>query len=93
MLVPAVQSEEVAQRLADHMVRWRHSHSLSMEAAAARVGLALQQWDRWESGSTKNPTLKSLMRIAEAMETDLPSLIADLYWPPVENEPQQEGSV
>lgn len=74
--------EDVASRLATHMVKWRADQGLSKEKAAIRVGLDLQQWDRWESGHTKNPTLKSLMRIAEAMETDLPTLIADVYWPP-----------
>lgn len=80
--------EDVASRLATHMVTWRADHGLSKEKAAARIGLDLQQWDRWESGHTKNPTLKSLMRIAEAMETDLPTLIADIYWPPDEHAPE-----
>ncbi|GAA2072800.1 hypothetical protein GCM10009821_08680 [Aeromicrobium halocynthiae] len=73
--------EDVASRLATHMVKWRARRGLSKNDAASRIGLDLQQWDRWESGHTKNPTLKSLMRIAEAMETDLPTLIADVYWP------------
>lgn len=61
------------------MREWRDQNQMTLEKSAARVGLDLQQWHRWESGQTKNPTLSSLMKIAEAMETDLPTLIADIY--------------
>lgn len=68
------------------MQQWRHENSLTLEAAGQRIGVDLQQWHRWERAYTEgsNPTLKSLMRIADAMETELPTLLADLYWPSVD---------
>lgn len=74
-----VTSADVAQRLGARMRTWRDQNQLTLEKSAAKVGLDLQQWHRWESGETKNPTLSSLMKIAAAMDTDLPTLIADIY--------------
>ena len=77
----AIQSDDLARRLGEHMREGRAANNVTLEAAANRIGKDLQQWHRWESGETRNPTLKNLLLIADAMETELPDLLADLYWP------------
>jgi transcriptional regulator with XRE-family HTH domain len=48
----------------------REGLGLTQEEAADRAGIDYKRWQRLESGSV-NPTLRTLLRVAEALETNL----------------------
>lgn len=70
--------EQLSKQLAGYMRHWREERRLSQEQVADRIDSTLQQWSRWESG-TANPTMKNLLLIAQAMDKELPDLIADVW--------------
>jgi len=55
----AVRKERVASRLAE----LRDEHRLSQEKAAAKVGVTMRQWQRWEAGES-TPYHRNLEQIA-----------------------------
>lgn len=76
--MPTVPPEELAKQLGGYLRKWRDDNGVTLQVAAERIGLDLQQWHRWESGRA-NPTLKNLLLIAQAMDKELPELIADVW--------------
>ncbi len=40
------------ERIAERLTELREQHSLTQENAAARVGVTLRQWQRWEAGES-----------------------------------------
>lgn len=59
----AVNKEVVSRRLTE----LREEHGLSQERAAAKVGVTMRQWQRWEGGQSV-PYPRNLEAIADAFE-------------------------
>jgi transcriptional regulator with XRE-family HTH domain len=70
--VLATEQTKVGERLA----RLREAHALTQEAAAARAGVTLRAWQRWESGASE-PYARNIARISEEFEIPLHELVGD----------------
>jgi transcriptional regulator with XRE-family HTH domain len=68
-------------RVAGRLVRLRKEHALTQEAAAARAGVTLRQWQRWEAGAGE-PRAGSMQKLVDAFSID-PS---DFYEPSAQEE-------
>lgn len=61
--------------LAWNVKRRRRELGLKMSGAAKRAGMAVNHWSRME-GERRNPTLKTLVAVANALESDLSELLS-----------------
>lgn len=69
----AVLSEEQT-RVAQRLARLREAHALTQEAAAARAGVTLRQWQRWESGASE-PYARNIAKISDEFKIPLAELV------------------
>jgi predicted transcriptional regulator len=66
-----------AQRvLSANVYRLRCSAELTQQAAAERAGIHWRHWQKIEAGEV-NPTLSSLVKIANALRVDVAALLAE----------------
>ncbi|HNS98792.1 MAG TPA: helix-turn-helix transcriptional regulator [Polyangiaceae bacterium] len=63
---------ELARRIRDA----RRAAGLTQEAAASRANIDYKRWQRLEEG-TVNPTVQTLVRVADALGTDLWHLVGE----------------
>lgn len=88
--MPQTQTAQFASRLATVVGNWRNQAGLNQFEAAEKIGIDRVTFQRIENGfndsqrkSPTNPTLSTLMGIANAMDRPLPELMADLMHEPV----------
>jgi transcriptional regulator with XRE-family HTH domain len=65
---------EQQTRVAERVGRLREAHALTQEAAAARAGVTLRQWQRWESGESE-PYARNLAKLSEEFDVPLSELV------------------
>lgn len=53
----------------------RERKGLSLEAAAARIGVSRQQWHQWETGK-RHPRIDTLERIAGALDMSVVGVLS-----------------
>jgi transcriptional regulator with XRE-family HTH domain len=73
--------KRVLQEIGARVRRARLCAALTQEEAAARAGIDYKRWQRLEQGLV-NPTARTLVRVAEAVRTDLWQLMSTASTPP-----------
>lgn len=73
-LLEVLASEQT--RISHRLAQLRKAHNLSQEAAAARLGITLRQWQRWESGESQ-PYARNIAKISETFEIPLGELVGE----------------
>ena len=71
---------EYVQRLATQLRRFRQAAGLSQEDVAYRAGLTRYTYQKYEKGESRtgtsaNPSLRSLLAIAQVLEIDLAEMM------------------
>jgi transcriptional regulator with XRE-family HTH domain len=74
--VPFKSHDVVCSRVADLLKQARTQRGLSLNSVGQRAGLSYQMVDYVEKG-LRNPTLQTLLRIASALELDLPEILRE----------------
>lgn len=72
---------DVSERFAENLVRLRHARKLSQEELAARASVHRTQISLMESAK-RLPRLDTLVKLAGALEVDLPRLVEGISWEP-----------
>jgi transcriptional regulator with XRE-family HTH domain len=72
---------DVAERFAENLLRLRQGRKLSQEELAARASIHRTQISLMESGK-RLPRLDTLIKLAGALEVDLPRLVEGITWEP-----------
>jgi transcriptional regulator with XRE-family HTH domain len=83
--VPPDAWESYAVEIGHRIQRIRVAAGLTQDAVAYRANLSRYTYQKYEKGESRpgtpaNPSVRSLLAIAQALETDLPSLLPD--WTP-----------
>ncbi len=79
----------MAKRLGATIRGLRHALGINQEVAAAAADLSPKHWQDLEAGRS-NPTLSSLVAVAQALQVSLSQLFAaetEVFQPPPEAEP------
>ena len=63
-------------RISERLLRLRETHNLSQEAAAARAGVTLRQWQRWEYAESQ-PYARNIAKISEEFAIPLNELVGN----------------
>ena len=61
--------------LSQNIKKLRKQHKLSQEELAKRAGVTYSTLIKIESGTNKNPTIRTLKKIADALKVSLDELI------------------
>ncbi len=61
--------------LAQNIKKHRKKHKLSQEELAKKAGITYSTLIKLETGVNDNPTIKTLRKIADALETNLDKLV------------------
>jgi transcriptional regulator with XRE-family HTH domain len=69
--------QELRRRLAYNVRRYREAASLTLEVASERGDLNWRHWQKVEAGEV-NATLRTLNRLANALDVDPGALLAEL---------------
>lgn len=69
--------QELRRRLAYHVRRYREGANLTLEVASERGDLNWRHWQKVEAGEV-NVTLRTLNRLANALEVDASALVAEI---------------
>jgi transcriptional regulator with XRE-family HTH domain len=72
---------DVAERFAENLVRLRQGRRLSQEELAARASVHRTQISLMESGK-RLPRLDTLIKLAGALEVEVPRLVEGIAWEP-----------
>ncbi len=62
--------------LSKNIKKLRKQHNLSQEELAKKAGITYSTLIKIESGANKNPTIKTLMKIATALDVGIDKLIS-----------------
>lgn len=62
--------------LAQNIKKLRKKHKLSQEKLAQKAGITYSTLIKIETGANDNPTIKTLMKIADALNVSIDSLIS-----------------
>lgn len=82
---PASSWEQYARELGHRLQRLRLSAGLSQDAVAYRANLSRYTYQKFEKGESRpgtpsNPSVRSLLAIAQALDADLDAILPD--WEP-----------
>lgn len=72
---------DVAERFGENLLRLRQGRKLSQEELAARASVHRTQISLMESGK-RLPRLDTLVKLAGALEVELPKLVEGIVWEP-----------
>jgi transcriptional regulator with XRE-family HTH domain len=72
---------DVAERFAENLLRLRQGRKLSQEELAARASIHRTQISLMESGK-RLPRLDTLIKLAGALEVEIPRLVEGIAWAP-----------
>lgn len=72
---------DVAERFAENLLRLRQRRKLSQEELAARASVHRTQISLMESGK-RLPRLDTLIKLAGALEVEVPKLVEGISWEP-----------
>ncbi|GAB2701613.1 helix-turn-helix domain-containing protein [Microbacterium marinum] len=77
--------EQYARELGHRLQRLRHEAELSQDAVAYRANLSRYTYQEFEKGESRpgtpaNPSVRSLLAIAQALDTDLAAILPQ--WTP-----------
>jgi transcriptional regulator with XRE-family HTH domain len=72
---------DVAERFAENLLRLRQGRKLSQEELAARASIHRTQISLMESGK-RLPRLDTLIKLAGALEVEIPRLVEGITWAP-----------
>ena len=61
--------------LAENIKKFRKQREISQEELARKAGVTYSTLIKLESGSNKNPTVKTLQQIAQALDVSLDDLV------------------
>lgn len=75
--------QELRRRLAYHVRRYREAANLTLEVASERGELNWRHWQKVEAGEV-NITLRTLKRLANALEVDPSALLSEIPGKPEE---------
>ena len=76
---------DVAERFAENLLRLRQGRKLSQEELAARASVHRTQISLMESGK-RLPRLDTLIKLAGALEVEIPRLVEGIAWEPTVTE-------
>ncbi|MBI4683916.1 MAG: helix-turn-helix transcriptional regulator [Nitrospirae bacterium] len=65
--------------LAQNIKKLRKKHKLSQEQLAQKAGITYSTLIKIESGANDNPTIKTLIKIADALDVSLDELVERRY--------------
>ena len=63
--------------LAENIKKFRKQRGISQEELARKAGVTYSTLIKLESGSNKNPTVKTLQQIAQALDVTLDDLVKE----------------
>jgi len=72
---------DVSERFAENLLRLRQGRKLSQEELAARASVHRTQISLMESGK-RLPRLDTLVKLAGALEVEVPRLVEGISWEP-----------
>jgi len=72
---------DLAERFADNLLHLRQGRKLSQEELAARASIHRTQISLMESGR-RLPRLDTLIKLAGALEVEIPRLVEGISWEP-----------
>lgn len=72
---------DVSERFAENLLRLRQRRNLSQEELAARASVHRTQISLMESGK-RLPRLDTLVKLAGALEVEVPRLVEGIKWEP-----------
>jgi transcriptional regulator with XRE-family HTH domain len=72
---------EVSERFAENLLRLRQRRKLSQEELASRAAINRSQISLMESGK-RLPRLDTLIKLASALEVEIPRLTEGISWDP-----------
>ncbi len=72
---------DVSERFAENLLRLRQARKLSQEELAALAAVHRTQISLMESGK-RLPRLDTLVKLAGALEVDIPRLVEGISWEP-----------
>jgi transcriptional regulator with XRE-family HTH domain len=72
---------DVAERFGENLLRLRQGRKLSQEELAARASVHRTQISLMESGK-RLPRLDTLVKLAGALEVEVPRLVEGIAWEP-----------
>ena len=72
---------DVAERFAENLLRLRQGRKLSQEELAARASVHRTQISLMEGGK-RLPRLDTLIKLAGALEVEVPRLVEGIAWEP-----------